>query len=88
MMKKEITVTNSLGIHARPASMIVKVAAKFDSDIKLLKDTISADAKSIMDVMMLAAANNSKVTIQATGNDETRAVEAIADLFEKKFNEE
>lgn len=88
MKKKEITVTNKLGIHARPASMIVKSATKFSSDIFIIKESMTADAKSIMSVMMLAAAKKSKLIIQADGKDEEDAVETIADLFRINFNED
>jgi phosphocarrier protein len=88
MAEKLITVINTLGIHARPASMIVQTAMKFKSNITLSKGGVSADAKSIMSVMMLAAAYKSQVLIRATGEDENEAIEAIASLFEKKFNEE
>ncbi len=88
MIKKEVTVTNTLGIHARPASMIVKVATQFKSDINLIKDDVNSDAKSIMGVMMLAAAKDSTVGIIANGPDEQPAVEAIIALFENKFNED
>jgi phosphocarrier protein len=88
MIERQIKVINTLGIHARPASMIVQTAIKFKSNIWLIKDGANADAKSIMSVMMLAAAVNSTVTIRATGNDEEDAVTAIAGLFEQKFKEE
>ncbi len=88
MIKKVITVTNTLGVHARPASAIVKTATKFKSDIAFLKDGIVADAKSIMNVMMLAAAKNSRIIIQANGKDEEDAVQAIEDLFRNNFSEE
>jgi phosphocarrier protein len=88
MTEKQVIVTNSLGIHARPASMIVQSAAKFSSDISLEKDGTSADAKSIMSVMMLAAGNESRVIIRASGKDEQEAVESLAKIFESKFNEE
>jgi phosphocarrier protein len=88
MIERRITVINTLGIHARPASLIVQTAMKFKSNIVLIKDGASADAKSIMSVMMLAAAFNSQVIIHATGEDESEAINAIAGLFEKKFNEE
>lgn len=88
MAERLISVINTLGIHARPASMIVQTAMKFKSSITLSKSGVSADAKSIMSVMMLAAAYKSQVLIQATGEDENEAIEAIASLFEKKFNEE
>jgi phosphocarrier protein HPr len=88
MIERQIKVINTLGIHARPASMIVQTAIKFKSNIWLIKDGANADAKSIMSVMMLAAAVNSTVIIRATGNDEEDAVAAIASLFEQKFKEE
>ncbi|NLD93524.1 MAG: HPr family phosphocarrier protein [Fibrobacter sp.] len=88
MFEQTITVINKLGIHARPSSLIVQTAMKFNSGITLIKDGASADAKSIMSVMMLAAEMGSKVQIKASGPDEKDAVAAIALLFEKKFNEE
>lgn len=88
MAEKHITVINTLGIHARPAMQIAQTAMKFSSNITLTKDGVSADAKSIMSVMMLAAAYKSDVILKATGSDEKEAVDAIAALFEKKFNEE
>ena len=87
MEERDVNVCNSLGIHARPASMIVQTAQRFRSNIELEKDGLSADAKSIMNVMMLAAAEGSRVRIRAEGKDEWEAVEAIAHLFESKFNE-
>ena len=88
MTERRIRVTNKLGIHARPASLIVKTSMRFTSSIQLIKDDVSADAKSIMSVMMLAAACDSEVDIRASGEDESEAVEAVAALFEKKFNED
>lgn len=88
MVERRIIVSNTLGIHARPASLIVQTAMKFKSDITLTKDGASADAKSIMSVMILAAAYNSEVIINASGEDENEAADAIATLFEQKFYEE
>jgi phosphocarrier protein len=88
MTEKIVKVINSLGIHARPASLVVQTAIKFKSSVQLIKDGANADAKSIMSVMMLAAAQGSSVTIRADGEDEAEAVEAIIKLFELKFNEE
>ena len=88
MTEQEVTVVNSLGIHARPASLIVQTAGEFDAEIKLEMKDVVADAKSIMSVMMLAAARDSKVIIRADGADEAEAVKAVAKLFEDKFNEE
>jgi phosphocarrier protein HPr len=87
MFQREVVVTNSLGIHARPASLIVQTATPFECDIWIEKGTVSANAKSIMSVMMLAVAFDAKVTIKATGKDEQKAVDALAQLFEAKFNE-
>ncbi len=87
MTEKIVKVTNSLGIHARPASMIVRAASHYSSSIFLEKDGVNADAKSIMNVMMLAAGCDSSVTIRADGKDENEALAAIEKLFETKFNE-
>ena len=88
MIQKELTVENTLGIHARPASSIVQASAKFKSSITLHKDGIGADAKSIMSVMMLAAASQSKVLLKVNGPDEKDAMAAIEDLFHRRFGEE
>ncbi len=88
MTERTVMVSNALGIHARPASQIVQTATKFESRITLERDRISADAKSIMSVMMLAAAFNTKVIIRAWGKDEREAVDTITALFASKFNEE
>lgn len=88
MFEQTITVINKLGIHARPSSLIVQTAMKFKSGITLIKDGASADAKSIMSVMMLAAEMGSNVQIKANGPDEKDAVAAIVLLFANKFNEE
>jgi phosphocarrier protein HPr len=87
MTQREVIVNNHLGIHARPASLIVQTSAAFNADIWLEKDGTAANAKSIMSVMMLAASCDSKVLIRAAGKDEEKAVEAIVKLFENKFNE-
>ena len=88
MVERQIKVTNARGIHARPASLIAQTSTKFKSDITLTKDGTSADAKSIMNVMILAATQNSEVIIRASGEDENEAVDAIVELFKKNFNEE
>jgi phosphocarrier protein HPr len=88
MVEREIKVVNALGIHARPASKIVMIANGFTSKITLTKDTTCADAKSILHVMMLGANFGSAVRIKASGHDEEKAVEAIAALFDRKFDED
>jgi phosphocarrier protein len=87
MIQQEVTVANYLGIHARPASLIVQTSSAFAADVWLEKDGTSANAKSIMSVMMLAAGCESKVLVRASGVDEAKALEAIVKLFAAKFNE-
>lgn len=87
MLERDIKVTNALGIHARPASKIVQTANKFKSKIWLIKDKATADAKSILHVMMLGANFDTIVTVRVSGEDETEAIAAIATLFANKFDE-
>ncbi len=89
MVSREVKITNKLGLHARPASLFVKTAAQFESDIKIEKDGIEVNGKSIMGVMMLAAEQGSTITIKAEGNDEKEAIEALIQLIEvRTFDEE
>jgi phosphocarrier protein len=88
MIKKQITVVNSLGIHARPAGMIANTASLFQCDVKVVKGGLEVNAKSIMGIMTLAAGKNSVITVIASGSDEKEAVAAIEELFAKKFEEE
>lgn len=88
MTEKTVSIENKLGLHARPASLIVQIASKYQSEILLRKDSTTANGRSIMSVMMLAAEKGSKLTIQANGEDEGEAVSAIAKLVEDGFNED
>ena len=88
MTKRDITITNELGIHARPAGMIANTSSRFASDIKLVKDGMEVNAKSIMGIMTLAAGKGSVIEVTAKGRDEAEAVAAIADLFARKFDED
>jgi len=88
MTKKDITITNELGIHARPAGMIANTSSRFACDIKLVKDGMEVNAKSIMGIMTLAAGKGSVIEVTARGKDEAEAVAAIADLFARKFDED
>jgi phosphocarrier protein HPr len=83
-----VTILNSLGIHVRPAALIVQVSSKFQSEVKLVKNGVEVNGKSIMGVMMLAAGQGSQLTIIAQGKDEKEAVAALAELVRAKFNEE
>ena len=88
MTEKKIQVINRLGLHARPAALLVQKASRFQSEIRLVKDEYELNAKSIMSVMMLAAEMGSFITIKAWGEDEVQAVEEIARLFQEKFGED
>ena len=85
---KEIIVCNDLGLHARPAAMLVKAANAFQSEIFLEKDGEKVNGKSIMGVMMLAASKGSRVKLIAKGKDAQSAVNALEVLFTGKFGEE
>ena len=88
MPKKAVTIKNKLGLHARPAAEFVKIAAKFKSSIYVSKNDRTVNGKSIMGVMTLAAEMGSELCIQATGNDEKEAIEALVELVNNKFNED
>jgi len=88
MIEKEIEVINKAGIHARPSALIVKTASRFEADVFFACEGTEVNAKSIMSVMMLAAAQGSKVLIRIDGPDEAEAMKAIEDLFLSKFSEE
>lgn len=83
----ELTVTNKMGIHARPAAMIVRVANKYGADIIVEKDDEQVNGKSIMGLMMLAAGNGSKLRFVATGNDAEDMLKEMEQLFSRKFEE-
>ncbi len=87
MTERTVTIANKNGLHARPAAEIVKMAAKFKSDILLVRDELEVNGKSIMGVMMLAAEYGSSLLLRADGPDETEALGAIAQLIESKFGE-
>ena len=88
MVEQPIKVINALGIHARPSSKIVQTANLFKCRIVLVKDNTTADAKSILHVMMLGANFGTTVLVRATGEDENDAIAAISKLFAGKFDEE
>lgn len=84
----EIEIKNKLGLHARPAAMFVRVANQFSSEITVEKDNEQVNGKSIMGLMMLAAGCGSLLRITAQGDDADEALKALADLAERKFDEE
>lgn len=88
MAKKEFTILNKLGIHARPAAQFVKIANRFQADIFVEKDGEEVDGKSIMGLMMLAAGHGSVIIVSADGSDSDEALNALGELIERKFEEE
>jgi phosphocarrier protein HPr len=88
MIERKITVKNRAGLHARPASLLVQLANNFKSKIMIDKAGQTINGKSIMGVIQLGAPYDSVLTLMAEGEDEEAAVAAIADLFERRFEEE
>lgn len=88
MPTQSFTVTNKLGIHARPAAQFVKTASSFKCDIQVVKDDEQADGKSIMGLMMLAAGHGSILTITTDGEDAQQALDALGELIARDFEEE
>ena len=87
MLERTVQVQNAHGIHARPAAEIVKLAARFTSQLTLGRDGLEVNAKSIMGVMMLAAECGAQVVIRADGPDAEAAIDAIAALIASRFGE-
>ena len=87
MYKKILKITNEYGIHARPAALIVKKAANFQSEIFFEKDGNKISCKSIMGLMAIEGYPGSELTITADGVDEQEAIDAIEKLFLNIFNE-
>jgi len=81
------TICNQKGLHARAAARFVKTAAQFDADIQVRKNGTAVSGRSIMGLMMLAAASGAVIEISATGPDAATAVETLARLIECKFDE-
>jgi phosphocarrier protein len=85
--ERETRIVNPLGLHARPAAQLVKLASGFQSEIELVKDGMPVNGKSIMGVMMLAAESGSSLTVRARGSDEVEAVAALSELIASGFGE-
>ena len=88
MVSKDLKVLNEAGIHARPAAAVVEVCGKFQSHITFTKDDIKANAKSIMNIMLLAAEFGAVIRVEAEGPDEADALAAVERLFEERFHRE
>ena len=88
MVIRSVEVTNALGLHARAAARFVHLATRFNSQIRVSRDSKVMDGKSIMGILLLAAARGTKLTISADGPDETSAVDSLVQLVESGFGEE
>jgi phosphocarrier protein len=88
MIEREVTVRNRAGLHTRPASMIVRTASQYDSEIFLRRDNYEINGKSVIGVMTLAAEQGATLTLIVEGEDEDAAADAVAALFEDGFGEE
>jgi len=88
MPQVEVTISNKLGLHARAAAKLTKLAGQFNSEIFISKGSRRVNAKSIMGVMMLAAGLGTTVTIDAEGSDADQALAEIVNLFNDKFGED
>jgi phosphocarrier protein HPr len=88
MTSQEVTVVNQLGMHARAAAKFVHVAARYQSRVRVARDAREMDGKSIMGILLLAAARGSTITISAEGDDERDAVLALVGLVRSGFGED
>jgi phosphocarrier protein len=88
MAEREFDILNRLGLHARAAAKLVRLANGFASEIRVAKDGVEVNGKSIMGVLMLAAPKDTKILVRACGPDAEEAVAAIGELIAGKFGEE
>jgi phosphocarrier protein HPr len=82
-----VILTNKMGLHARPSTQIATTAGRFAADVQIAKDGLTVDAKSVLELLMLAAECGSELVITANGDDADGAVKALADLVAGKFGE-
>lgn len=88
MIERELTITNRLGLHARATAKLVQTVAGFKANIAIAAKGREVNAKSIMGVMLLAAGQGTRVTVRAEGEDAEAALDAVAALFERRFDED
>ena len=88
MLQKEFLIINKLGLHARASALFVKTSSRFNFDVKLARDDVEVNGKSIMGIMMLAASKGSTVRLTVAGADEIDAFQTIGDLISNGFGEE
>jgi phosphocarrier protein HPr len=88
MTSQKVQILNKVGLHARPASMLVTTAGKYESNITIINGERSAMAKSMINMLALRVKMNDIITIQADGNDEKEAIAALIELINSKFGED
>jgi len=88
MISRKVTIVNRLGLHARAATRLVNCTSEFDSEIFVRKGARAVNGKSIMGVLMLAAATGTELVIEADGTDENQALDALTELIVNRFGEE
>ena len=88
MIERDVEIVNRLGLHARAAAKLVHLAGRFRSDVKLLKDGETVDGKSILGLLMLAAAQGEQLRLRTDGPDEREAMSALEDLIARRFEED
>ncbi|MEI6703360.1 MAG: HPr family phosphocarrier protein [Deltaproteobacteria bacterium] len=88
MLQKEFLIINKLGLHARASALLVKTASRFSSEVKLAREEIEVNGKSIMGIMMLAAPKGTTVRLTVEGGDEIEAMQFIGDIIANGFGEE
>jgi phosphocarrier protein HPr len=88
MQQQEFEIVNKLGLHARASALFVKTASKFQSEVKLARESVEVNGKSIMGIMMLAASKGTKIRLTVEGPDEEEAMQTIGALIIDGFGEE
>jgi len=88
MLRKTLTIVNKLGLHARAAAKLVKLASSFESDIQVKRQQREVNGKSIMGVMLLAASKGTEIELTVTGEDENDAMAELTQLIQSGFGEE
>ena len=88
MQQREVEIVNKLGLHARASAKLTQVASRFQSDVHIARNGRRVNAKSIMGVMMLAAAQGSRIVLETAGPDEAEAMQAVSQLIAGRFDED
>jgi phosphocarrier protein HPr len=88
MLEQEFTIVNKLGLHARASALLVKTASRFSAEIKIEREGVEVNGKSIMGIMMLAAAKGSVIRVKVAGDDEAEALATLGELINNGFGED